>query len=73
MIRSAHNGFAQVAQVVVCHALCAEQEIEWKAAPPSWQSPKRVCGKKKMCVLVCGKKKIDGVRMSQSLSTSASP
>lgn len=43
VIRSAHNGSAQVAQVVVCHALCAAREIERKAFPPSWQSPKHVC------------------------------
>ena len=48
-IRSAHNGSAQVAQVVVCHALCAALEIEWEAFPQSWQSPVCVC----VCVCVC--------------------
>lgn len=42
-IRSAHNGSVQVAQVVVRHALCAAREIDWKAFPKSWQSPKHLC------------------------------
>lgn len=42
-IRSAHNGSVQVAQVVVCHALCAAREIDWKAFPKSWQSTKHLC------------------------------
>lgn len=48
-IRSMHNGSAQVAQVVVCHAPCAEPEIEWKAFPQSWQSPGHVCGNGAAC------------------------
>lgn len=51
-ISSTHNGSAQVVQVVVCHALCAAREIEWKAFPLSWQSPKHVC-EKPLCVFVC--------------------
>lgn len=53
VIRRAHNGSAQVAQVVVCHALCAVHEIEWKAFPQSWQSPQHVCVKKPSVCVFC--------------------
>lgn len=50
-IRSVHNGSARVAQVVVCHGLCAAREIEWREYPQSWQSPKHVF-EKPLCVCV---------------------
>lgn len=38
-IRGAHNGCAQVAQVVVCHEPCAAPEIDWKAFPKAVSLP----------------------------------
>lgn len=71
VIRSAHNGPAQVAQVVVCHALCAAREIEWEAFPQSWQCLKCVWKNPVFALRVCvseRKQKIEGERMSQSES-----
>lgn len=39
-ISGAHNGCAQVAQVVVCHAPRAARQIEEEASPRSWHPPR---------------------------------
>jgi len=49
-------GSAQVARVVVCHTPRAAPEIEWKAFPPSWQSPEHVREEKNICVFGRGRK-----------------